>query len=433
LSAYQAESLYYGRTGQRLESLNEGQIDPIIKEMKARGVTLDKMDEFLSASHAQERNNKIGAMYPPGHDFHEAMTDHSKVGGSGWSVNEALQVIRDLRAAGKLPDYLAVGRMVWALNARSRRVLFDAGLIDRDTFDAWNAAYKYYTPQRGSAEGVEWMGSGSGMNVRGKEAKTAFGRRSKADSPLAYSIMQAELAIVRAEKNKVGNTFLAFVRANPDPVRWTVNRPPSVKRIDPGTGLVTTRPDNLYANKDNVFTTKVDGRDVHIELKGPDGLNLARALKSMGSANVHALIRAYSAVTHAMAKLATSFNPEFMIPNLARDLGEAFINLSAQEQRGFVRNFARHLLPAMKGSMQALAGATPAPGSTARRYVDAFHRFDAAGGRVRFFGIEDPDKIETNVEKKLKRLSGGPLNTLKDIGDKVAKATEVAGGGSKPE
>jgi hypothetical protein len=121
------------------------------------------------------------------------------------------------------------------------------------------------------------------MNIRGKESKTAFGRKSLAASPLAYSIMQAELAIVRAEKNKVGNTFLQFVRAHPDPSRWTINRPESTKRIDKETGLVTTVPNNLSLQADNVFATKVDGKTNYITLKGVDGLNLARALKNMGS------------------------------------------------------------------------------------------------------------------------------------------------------
>ncbi len=430
-SAHQAESLYYGRTGQRLEALTEHHIDPLIREMKARDIDLDSLDDFLYARHAPERNQKLGRMYAndPTHDFYRAVHDPDVVGASGMSTNDALGVIRAARSAGKLQDYLAVARMVDALNARTRRALFDAGLIDRDTFDAWNSGYKYYVPLRGHAEGDQFMASGSGMNVRGKEAKAAFGRRSKADSPVAYSIMQAEMAIVRAEKNRVGNTFLQFVRANPDPARWTIDRPPLVKRIDPTTGLVTSVPDNLYANRDNVFTTKIDGRDVHVTLHGPDGLNLARALKNMGTANVHKLIRAYSAITHTMAKLATSWNPEFMIPNFARDLGEAFINLQAQEQRGFVRNFVKHIPGAMRGSMAAIAGRTPPPGSSLARYVDAFHRFDKAGGRVRFFGIDDPDQIETNVTRKLKRLEGGPVNTIKDIGDKAARALEIAGGG----
>jgi hypothetical protein len=427
-SAYQAESLYYGRTGQRLESLTDHHIDPLIREMKARDIDVNSFDEFLSARHAPERNNKIGAMYPKGHEFNDAMADHSKVGGSGWSTEEALKVIRAIKAKGKLADYLAVAKMVDALNYKTRRTLLDAGLIDRDTFDQWNAAYKYYVPLRGIADGFEHEESlsrqGSGMNIRGKEAQTAFGRKSKSASPLAYSIMQAEMAVVRAEKNKVGNTFLKFVRANPDPDRWTVNRRDAIRRIDKDTGLVTTMPDNISAQKDNEFATKVDGKNTIITLNGPDGLNLARALKNMGTANVHALIRVYSTLTHTMAKLATSFNPDFMIPNLARDLGEAFINLQAQQQRSFVRKFIGHIPGAMKGSMLALAGK-----GAGNRYVDAFHRFDKAGGRVRFFGIDDPDQIETTVNRKLKRLQGGALNTIKDFGDSAGKALEVAGGG----
>lgn len=434
-SAYQAESLYYGRTGYRLEKLTENQIDPILREMKARDIDVADLDEFLSARHAPERNNKIGELYKdqPDHDFYRAIDDHDVVGASGWSTNEALGAIRAVKAKGKLADYLAVAKMVDALNLQTRRTLLNASLIDQATFNSWGEQYKYYVPFRGWAEGSEHEESlrhqGAGMNIRGKEAKQAFGRKSKSASPLAYSIMQAELAIVRAEKNRVGNIFLRFVREHPDRDRWAINEPKLFKRIDPNTGLVTTIPDNLVLQDDNVFTTKVGGRPVHITLKGPDGLNLARALKNMGSVNIHPLIRAYSTITHTMAKLSTAWNPEFMIPNFVRDLGEAFINLQEQEQKGFVRNFMRHIKPALEGSMLAIAGKTPEKGSKLARYVEAFHRFDRAGGRVRFFGLNEPDQIETNANRKLARLSGGPLNTLKDFGDRAAKAVEIAGGG----
>lgn len=427
-SAYQAESLYYGRTGQRLEALTEHHIDPIIREMKARDIDLDSFDDFLYARHAPERNQKLADGYTPGHDFYEARTNPDIVGASGWSTNHALGIIRAIRQKGKLADYMAVARMIDALNAKTRRTLYDAGLIDRATLDAWNSAYKYYVPLRGWAEGSEHGESiakqGSGMNIRGKEAKTAFGRKSEAASPTAYSIMQAELAIVRAEKNKVGNVMHDFVRANPDPTRWTINRREGTKRFDPNTGLVTTVPNNMPMLRDNEFVTKRNGKEVVIQFHGPDGLNLARALNNMGTANVHKLIRAYAQVTHTMAKMATAWNPEFMIPNLIRDAGEAFVNLTPQQQKNFVRNFAKHLPGAMVGSSRAIAGK-----GAGDRYVEAFKRYDEAGGRIRFFGIEDPDAIEQNVSKKLARLQGGALNTIKDIGDTAAKALEVAGGG----
>jgi hypothetical protein len=104
-SAHQAESLYYGRTGQRLESLGEHHIDPIVREMKARDISLEHMDEFLYARHAVERNAKIGAMYRPGHEFYDAMSDPNIVGGSGMS--KAAGAGHHLNAIGpaKLADY----------------------------------------------------------------------------------------------------------------------------------------------------------------------------------------------------------------------------------------------------------------------------------------------------------------------------------------
>jgi hypothetical protein len=245
LSAYQAESLYYGRTGQRLETLKEHVVDPIIREMKGRSIDLDSMDKFLYARHAPERNNVVGRLYPAGHDFNRATIDPTVKGASGMSNSEANSYIGRLRAAGKLADYQAVGRMVDALNLRTRQTLFNSGLIDRDTFDALNSQYSYYVPLRGWQEGSnedELPHAGKGMDTRAKAFKQAFGRKSLAASPLAYSIMQAEQAIVKAEKNKVGNVFLKFATTNPDPDLWTINRPTPRKMVSKVTGMVHNTP-----------------------------------------------------------------------------------------------------------------------------------------------------------------------------------------------
>ncbi len=431
LSAYQAESLYYGRTGEKLERLDRESIDPLIAAMKARGITREELDQFLMARHAVERNEAVGALHPPGSDFNRAINDHDITGASGLSRNEARDILS--RFLPRAADFKAVAARVYAINHQTLRTLFDAGLISRDQFDAMIGKYNYYVPLRGFAEGSEHEDSlarqGSGVDVRGKETKQAFGRKSEADSPLAYVLMQAQLAVVRAEKNRVGNTFLKFVRANPDPERWVVDRPEAVQTISKTTGFVTRAENNLSLQADNVFSTKVDGREVRITLKGPDGLNLARALKNMGTANVHSLIRLVATITHTMARLSTAWNPEFIAPNFARDMGEAFINLQAQDQRGFIRNFGLHILPSIRGARAAIAGKTAPPGSNLARYIDAFHRFDRAGGRVRFFGLDDPDDLKGRVDSKLSRLNGGPINAAKDVAEAVGDTLEAINGG----
>ena len=63
-SAYQAENLYYGLTGERLEQLDKQHIDPLMSAMKARGITLAEIDKFLMARRAKERNEAVGRLHP---------------------------------------------------------------------------------------------------------------------------------------------------------------------------------------------------------------------------------------------------------------------------------------------------------------------------------------------------------------------------------
>jgi hypothetical protein len=63
-SAYQAENLYYGLTGERLEQLDKQHIDPLTSAMKARGITLAEIDKYLMARRAKERNEAAGRLHP---------------------------------------------------------------------------------------------------------------------------------------------------------------------------------------------------------------------------------------------------------------------------------------------------------------------------------------------------------------------------------
>jgi hypothetical protein len=72
-SAYQAENLYYGLTGERLEQLDKQHIDPLMSAMKARGITLAEIDKYLMARRAKERNEAVGRLHPATHDFHKAI------------------------------------------------------------------------------------------------------------------------------------------------------------------------------------------------------------------------------------------------------------------------------------------------------------------------------------------------------------------------
>jgi len=86
--AYQAESLYYGKTGFKLNQLKKQTTDPLVAEMAKRGISAEAMGEYLYARHAPERNLKLGILYNPGHDFHDAITHPDTVGASGMSATD---------------------------------------------------------------------------------------------------------------------------------------------------------------------------------------------------------------------------------------------------------------------------------------------------------------------------------------------------------
>lgn len=429
MSAYQAESLYYGRTGWRLEQLEKNAIDPLVADMTARDIGIAEINEFLYARHAVERNIRIGMMHKPGSQFHNAVFDTSIVGASGMSTDEANTIIAAVDQSGKRADYDAIETRVRDLIDRTRDALLNDGLITQETYDAWKQQYAYYVPLRGFADGSEYeaaMMAGRGYDTRGKEAKTAFGRKSEADGPLNYVLLQAEMAIVRGEKNRVGNTMLRFVQNNPDPDRWEVNKPRFAHTIDRDTGLITTIPDNFADYRDpNVFITKVAGKPYRIRFHGADGANLARALNNMGTSNVNYVLRLFAVLTRTMARLATQWNPEFTIPNFARDVGEAFINLNEQQQRGFITAYAKHILPAVKGAAVATAGR----GDPNDTYIRSFHEMDRVGGRIRFFGLDNPDDFDHTIARKMKRLEGGTVATMADLGEKLVKGIDVINGG----
>src|SRR5690606_1714524 len=51
---YQAEALYYGRAGERLNRLRQKVLEPLVAEMRQRNVTAAELDQYLYARHAPE-------------------------------------------------------------------------------------------------------------------------------------------------------------------------------------------------------------------------------------------------------------------------------------------------------------------------------------------------------------------------------------------
>ncbi|WP_339898295.1 LPD38 domain-containing protein [uncultured Gilvimarinus sp.] len=321
LDAYRMEEAFHGKTENDLRKLKERFIEPLVDKMAEHGISQEELDMFLWARHAPERNAQVAKINPD-------MPD----GGSGMTDTQAKQVLTKAKETGKLSQLVELSDIVYKMQKRKQQLLA-ANLVDQDQLNAWNDNYKYYVPLKGRAQdesNVSYPRVGKGFDIRGKETLRALGRRTKPESPVLHSIMDTTEAVVRSRKNEVGNTFLDLVEANPNPDYWEVftaespeMEPRLYKNLDGetvGQGPVIDR--------SKYFTTKRGGKEYFIKINDE---RLMRAMKNMGPEPLNWFTKYVGAVSRFLSSVNTSFNPEFMVTNAARDIQTAVVNVLAEQ------------------------------------------------------------------------------------------------------
>lgn len=414
LDTYISEGLYHGRAGERLNDLKQDRIEPLLEHMRASGLTLESVGDYLYARHAFERNDAIRQIDP------------DNDAGSGMTDEEAATILDRVYQSGKQADMDTAVRMVDTIIDDARNTLLRSGLIDRTTYDKWREKYPNYVPLRGfelgEDENPDRPRAGRGFDLRGPESRRALGRRSKADNPLVYTIMQAQESIIRAEKNRVAKTLYRMIEANPNPAVWELYRGEAKRRVNPSTGLVETywvRPP--FVHNDAVHGVKFNGKQFWMELKNPA---LARAMRGVGSEwNGSIIGRAMMTLTRTYASLLTSYNPGFVVSNFFRDLETSLMNVSdvANKPAGLRRQILKDAT-SLKSIRGALAAVRDHEGRTifgthrradenilglpksagAQEYAQWYDEFRLAGGKISFMEFNDVERIKHRINSDLK-------------------------------
>lgn len=395
-NVYRAETLYHGRTGERLEDLRLDRLLPLIDDIATRGLKLEDVDRYLYARHAPERNAEMAKINPGNPD-----------GLSGMTNAEAQQVMADFQQAGKLTELQAVAAKIDQLKKETNDRLLQNGIIDQATYDAWqgpNATYQHYVPLQGFEQDPDAdarVGTGKRYDTRTKVAMQALGRRSKADSPLAYMIAQAQQSIILSEKARVGRAVLRMARRYPNPRLWQVNQVVLKRMIDPATGLVTTRVDGSARTRaENVLAVR-EGGNLYWVTVHHNGL--AAGIKGTESSNVHAVLRYLMSFNRYLALVNTGANPEFFIPNFLRDLSTAGIHISADQGQKVMRGTIKDLRKAFVGSWKGERG------NLNSQWAQYYREFAQAGGKVGIVQSNVIADIKAKMDKDLRLAKGGTL------------------------
>ncbi len=454
LDAYLAEELFHGQVKSRVDRFEKENIRPLIDAIDESDYTWDEVEWFLYARHAPEANAalyKINKATPAmvkeyEQDLADAYDDATRAAAqdkyrkavaarlkkkpelkalSGMSNADAALAMETLKEKGDVKQLEAIAKQVDAMTALNRKIMLEEGLETQETIDAWEGAYDYYVPLKGWKDGpmntTFFPKKGKGYDTGGKLNKRRLGRKSLAANILANVVAQHQSAVILAEKAKVGRTLLKLVQAHPNPDIWSANQVESKKVLDPKTGLVTTRVDPTYKLKDNVLRVKVEGQDFHITFNEENAaaMQMARSIKNLSSTEMNAAFRLLLSLNRILSAVNTSYNPEFIISNLARDLQTAMINLNSTDANNMKMAILKDVFKAHRGIRRFLDLPSFKDPESADYWREQFEEYRDLGGQVGWLdNYKDIQDLEDSLYREMRDKSSGMISwsTLRKAG-----------------
>ena len=375
-----------GRMRDRIDTLDRRYRKPIAKLLQDAGVSVQEFGDYLYAKHAVERNNffverqalhdadveqlaalaqdidaltqELGKMrrrkaVPPKEyaklerqrarlkkqraelkkkvdkyksDFKGKRFDTEGNNASGMPNAEAEKLIARL---GAKPAIQQAARRVYQMNRSALALRLEAGLITQELHDELSSRYQFYVPLEKDEPAAFSMGRGGARyGVAGQEWQRATGRTSKADNPYLHSWLNATSSIERAERNAVGQSLVRLLEEAKVPLAEGQQNPLAYS-IEELKDLTAEQAQELRSK--NTFTIKRDGKTFRVRID-PE---LERAMARLGVETIGKFLQRFIVpVTRLLSTTATSLNPDFILPNLFRDLQTAMVNIGAQDLEG---------------------------------------------------------------------------------------------------
>jgi len=430
LDTYMKEELYHGRVAKQTQDFLKQEIQPLLKDMKGLGVTLDEFEEYLQNRAAPDRNALIATR-------NAQMPD----GGSGIFNDEAAAYMAKLDPEKKA-SFEALALDIDKIVQGTQDLLVDTGLEKPEVIQKWRDTQPLYVPLNRDPDELDFVSSTSGMgrgfSTRGRFTKTATGSLKTVVDIFGNIALQRERAIVRSEKARVGRALYGMAIASPNPDFWMAVNPsaikskkklvqelinlgltpddadsiiqePKVPRFDKQTGQITYEVNPNMRNSDNVFAVRINGEDrfVFFNPGDPRALRMVQALTNMDAEQLSGIMGKVAELTRTYAALNTQYNPVFGAWNFVRDTTAGAINLSGTP-------IAKRKLQVFWGSLSALRAIyrdLREKGSTTpemQEWIDLFERFQKAGGQTGYREQFSRSKEKaTIIQRELKNLDAG--------------------------
>lgn len=423
----------------------------------------------------RQKDNALRGKYSPSYmdyryDDNGIAYDYSGLSSlfDGSDFEEAAhRLVRDVET-----KHLAEVQALWnATNAATKKILrdgFKAGMMSKDAYEYVKGMYSHYIPLRGwdgtTADQV-WDYIGGGKGAFNQTLKTAHGRTSIADDPIAYIENMAESGILLNNKNWVKQHLMLLAQNHPTSL-LTLSKAWYVKSTDangneewiPATPQITSQMNsNQVKAAIDAFEQKMDQlAQTGDATQQRDGLNIAypqthseerehevRVMKdgeeyviyvngdpqlaqAMNNTRAHRvreiqsgkLDRAAAWLGRKMAAAYTSLSPLFIPSNYFRDLTMTLASTAIREDGRYNYLLRKNLatswnLGFMLRDYQNGKLREKVSNGNATAKEQMFYDFMMNGGETGFVSSLDVEDLKKKFKNDLKDLDRWKANPVK--------------------
>lgn len=343
------------------------------------------------------------------------------------------------------------------VNGNTLRKLYESGMLTKEAYNDISSMYTNYIPMRGfdqttSADAYAYLTHGdSAFNA---PIKTAKGRSSKADNPIAYMQAMAESAIMQGNRNVlVKQKMLNFVRNHPSDLasvsdvwlqydsvadEWKPVFPDNIGANDSASvvakkmeafedkmkQMAEKHPDLVQRSNEapdipykvvekgqlneHQVLVKQNGKSYIITVNGsPRAAQAANGLTNPDTdftGAVGKVLEGAEALNRQLSSLYTTLNPDFIGSNYVRDAlysnTMVYVKEGAKYGGSFNLNFAKYN-PAEMANLYARynKGSLDTSNETHRLFLE----FMQNGGETGFVNLKQIEKRKSEIAKAIKR------------------------------
>ena len=330
----------------------------------------------------------------------------------------------------------------FVLNTFNRpEALLSRGIITKDQYNSLKPRYEYYLPLKGTSDvEADDINEYNNKKVKNISAlKAVEGHENVARDPLPQLLQDVYGSIMSQEQNRWRNTLLNMLRKYPIPNLYHIQTEyftpikngegniieyvPYVKTINGELIFVPTEEElkaktvvrkrrgldldieiNKRQSSEHAVTFLENGDYVTVYFTDPriaQSINNLNVAKSYGWF-LDSIMKWGGRINRGMAKLMTTYSPEFVISNIVRDYQEANANLMIKEGLKYTRTFESYyfnpeLGAAIRRRLNGKKGDTEID-----KYVDEFFKY---GGETAYNMLPGYEQKRKELYKEIKKAN----------------------------